>query len=134
MDNATKAILIAGGILLALLTLSVMVAMFGSMQQMEEAKDKKEVIAEMNEWNAEWEAYNKKVMYGSDVLTVVNKAAEVNHKFGKDSPYTVTIIVNGIDINTELESNKLSIFRCEGIHYNEKTGYVDSMTFKFIRK
>lgn len=134
MDNAAKAILISGGILLALLTLSVMVLMFGSMQRMEEAKDKKEVIAEMNEWNAEWEAYNKKVMYGSDVLTVVNKAAEVNHEFGKDSPYTVTIIVNGIDINTELEENKLSIFRCEGIHYNENTGYVDSMTFKFIRK
>ena len=39
MDNATKAILISGGILLALVTLSLMVAMFGNIQRMEEAKD-----------------------------------------------------------------------------------------------
>ena len=134
MDNATKAILISGGILLALVTLSLMVAMFGNIQRMEEAKDSKEVQAEINNWNAEWEAYNKKVMYGSDVLTVVNKAAQVNHEFGDNSPYHVTIYVNGIDMNTELVENKLSIFRCEEIHYNENTGYVDSMTFKFIRK
>ena len=79
MDNATKAILISGGILLALVTLSLMVAMFGNIQRMEEAKDSKEVQAEINNWNAEWEAYNKKVMYVSDVLKVVNKDAQVNH-------------------------------------------------------
>lgn len=134
MENATKAILISGGILLALLTLSLMIMMFNNMQKMEEAKDQKAVLQEMNEWNAQWEAYNKKVMYGSDVLTVVNKAAEVNSGLEKNSPYVVTINVTGIDMNTELVENKLSIFRCEKIHYNQDTGYVDSMTFKFIRK
>lgn len=133
MDNAAKAILISGGILIALLLLSLIVVMFRNINTMEQARDEKEIMQELIQWNSEWEAYNKQVMYGSDVLTVVNKAAQVNYELADTPKYHVTIKVIGIDINTELESNKNSIFRCKEVHYNDETGRVDRMTFEFIK-
>lgn len=133
MDNATKAILMAGGVLIVLLILSLAVMMFRSIRTMDEAVDSKAMAQELQKWNSEWEAYNKQVMYGADVLTVVNKAAQVNHELADYPNYHVTIKVKGIDMNTELESNKNSIFTCKEIHYNKETGRVDGMTFE-LRK
>ena len=133
MENSAKAILIAGGMLIALLIISMLVVMFGNINNMERARDEKAMAKELQQWNAQWEAYNKTVMYGADVLTVVNKAAQVNHELAEQPLYHVTIKVEGIDMKTELETNKNSIFKCKKISYNKETGRVDGMTFELVK-
>ena len=133
MDNATKAILISGGILIALLIFSLMVTMLNNIRTMEEAKDDKAMSMELQQWNSQWEAYNKQVMYGSDVLTVVNKAAQLNHEVEGDEGYKIEIkLVGKVNIN-EIEEYKNSIFKCKEVHYSENTGRIDKMTFEFIK-
>lgn len=134
MDNASKALLMVGGVLIALLTLSLLVVMFGNINIMADAQEKKRETQELQKWNAEWESYNKRIMYGSDVLTIVNKAADINNQYMEQPEYQIKVKIEGIDMNKELEENKLSIFECTKITYSENTGRVNGITIKFIRK
>jgi len=138
MENAAKALLIAAGILFAILTMSLLTVMFRNIQTISEADETKKVSKELQEWNAQWEAYNKQIMYGSDVLTVVNKAAQVNIENEGDKNYQVTVKVYDKDgrevtsrkINDYLKESQLLIFECKRIEYNNNTGRVNLMEFK----
>ena len=78
MENASKALIIAGGILLALMTLSLVVYMSTYTSRMVDAQDQKKAEEELAAFNTEFEAYNKRVMYGTDIITVCNKAIDYN--------------------------------------------------------
>ena len=74
MENASKALIIAGGILLAIITLSVLVYSYNHITIYQDEKEKNELQEQITKYNAEYEGYNKKVMYGADVISVLNKA------------------------------------------------------------
>lgn len=135
MENATQALLIVGGILLAILTLTLLVYMFNNLATMENAQAEKKEAERLSEWNAGWEAYNKKVLYGAEVLTVINKAEQNNKEYDYSENYKVNIHVY-LD-GTEQDKNfvamrKSSIFECTSLVYNDKTGRVKEMSFKFV--
>ena len=81
MENATKALLIAGGILIAMMTLALLVYVFGYMTDFAESQDRVAATQEIVEFNESYEAYNKQRMYGTDVISVVNKAEDNNIKY-----------------------------------------------------
>lgn len=95
MENATKALLIAGGILIAMMILSLLIYVFGSASDFAESQDKKALAQEVKEFNKGYEAYNKKKMYGTDIITVVNKAINNNRKVAQNTedPYYVNVII-----------------------------------------
>lgn len=80
MENASKALLIAGSILIALMILSLIIYVFTSTSRMAQAQEGKKETEEIVAFNQTYEAYNKKRMYGTDIITVVNKAIEYNRK------------------------------------------------------
>jgi len=142
MENASKALLIAGGVFFAMLIISLMIYMSESITGMSEAQENKKAAEQLSAFNREYEVYNKKLMYGTDVVTVINKAKEDK----------ITIIVNGLTIIDsratldEVRNNikkarldpdspdyeALRIFECTNIDYNEDTGKV--MTMYFMEK
>lgn len=134
MENASTALLIAGGILLGVITISLLVYAISSVSNLTNAQQEQEKLTQIANWNAEWEAYNKTRLYGADVLTVWNKAKQNN----SDQPYQIEIIVykEGTkqttmeNINTK--EGKVAIFKCEEVHYNDKTGRIDRMKFTDI--
>lgn len=95
MENASKALLIAGGILLALMTLSLVVYMSGATSRMMEAQDEKKAAEELAAFNMEYEAYNKRRMYGTDIITVVNKA--INYNIGVTQNEAITIKITTME-------------------------------------
>lgn len=115
MENASKALMIAGGILLAMLTLSLIVYMTTATARMNEAQNERELAEQITEFNKGYEAYNKRKMYGTDVITVVNKAIDHNRTTeAKDTdPYYINIIIKtteefkttGIVIDTSYSSD-----------------------------
>lgn len=138
MENASQALLIAGGILLAILVLSTVVYMMGNISQWGQAQDSEKEAKKIAAWNAEWEAYNKKLLYGAEVLTVVNKANQNNLDYDGNSEYTIEIKLEGMNSNGEnITKNNLilykkSIFECTSIGYNKETGRVNYIEFKLI--
>lgn len=133
MENASQALIIAGGILLAILTISLLVYAFGNASTIFNAQEKEKETQRLAEWNAEWEAYNKQLLYGTEVLTVVNKAEQNNSEF--ENKVYVTIIGKPDDktIQEYLLGLKTNIFKCESMTYNEETGRVENIEFSFVR-
>ena len=96
MENAAKALVIAGGILLAIMTISVLIYMVGSISRMAQAQDEKKELEQLTAFNNEYEAYNKRVMYGAEVISVVNKAIVHNEKMlasDTTNPYYINIYI-----------------------------------------
>ena len=78
MENASKALLIAGGILLAILILGLLALLLSSLSSNQLAEEKKTEAKQLQEFNQQWEAYNKKALFGSEIITVVDKAIQNN--------------------------------------------------------
>ena len=136
MENAAKALVIAGGVLLGIISLTLLVYMFSNLSIIGNAQAEKKENEQLQAWNAEWEAYNKKLLYGAEVLTVINKARDNNNEYNNNSMYMVEIHVkdksNREMTIQELSHLKTSIFTCESVAYGNETGRMSEMNFKFV--
>ena len=91
MENASKALLIAGGILLTMLVVSLLVLMKGNLNKIANAEDDKKAAEQLTAFNASYEAYNKKLLNGTDIITIVNKAIENNLNVDDTHPWFVNV-------------------------------------------
>lgn len=136
MENASKALLMAGGVLIAILILTLIIYMGTTIRGLAKSQDNKALAEQTAEFNAQYEAYNKTVMYGTDVITVVNKAIDYNSRTDVDGQYKVNIKVldkDNQEISVRYDSEfKTSIFRCTNVEYNSTTGRVKLMEFTQI--
>ena len=140
MENASQALLIAGGVLLAILTLSMFIFMFGNLNTFGAAEADKKELEQLTAWNAEWEAYNKQLLYGADVLTVVNKAKHNNAEFEESAKYRVDIVIDGkaksgeVITTSNIAKYKKSVFKCTNVEYSNSTGRINKMVYKLIEE
>lgn len=81
MENATKALEIAAGVLLGVIILAVIVYFFGSISLWPEEQDDLETAEQLSKFNLEYEVYDKKAMYGTDVISCLTKAQSNNQKY-----------------------------------------------------
>lgn len=85
MENASKALAIAGSILIGIMIIAVLILMVNNIggveQKSEEQKRQEQILA----FNKEYESYVKTLMRGTDVVTVINKANNNNLKTAYDS-------------------------------------------------
>ena len=133
MENASQALVIAGGILLALLTLSLLVLMFTNINTIGEARAKQEEVRQIQEWNAEWEAYNKQYLYGADVLTVINKAEKNNIEEQYKVEVTVLLEDGTEGSKVDIQNNKVGIYRCTEMSIDNDTGRIKSIKYEFVK-
>lgn len=78
MENASKALLMAAGILIGLILLTSGVYLFNTIRSSQQAKYANLSEEQILAYNAEFESYDKQRMYGTDVITVLNKAIDLN--------------------------------------------------------
>jgi len=93
MENASKALLIAGGMLLAMMILVLVISLATTITDVTESQDRKKLTEQIVQFNKEYEAYNKTKMFGTDVITVVNKAIDHNKtiRATEVEPYYINI-------------------------------------------
>lgn len=140
MENVSEALMMAGGILLAMLTLVLLVALAGNLSTVGEAQFTEEEMQHLTAWNAEWEAYNKQVLYGADVLTVFNKAEQNNEDYDNNALYSVNVRlidedgndVDDIEKYIVDERRKTNIFTCETMNSNNQTGRIQDIVFRYV--
>jgi len=81
MDNAAKALQIAGAVLLAVILLSFIVYAFKQFGKMPESQDEQLTAEQLARFNQEYEVYRKSKMYGVDVISCLNKVQSFNDKY-----------------------------------------------------
>ena len=82
MENISRALIIAGGMLLTILILTLLVFLFNKISIIPEEQTQQ--LNELNiiEFNRSYEVYQKPLMYGTDIISVINKAIDHNMSNG----------------------------------------------------
>lgn len=122
MENASKALMIAGGVLVALIIITMFLMMFNNLSNIKKEQEEATKVEQVEAFNAGFEAYNKKIMYGVDVITLINKVAENNKKYASNSEYQITVILDGEAITSSSNligtDNEKTIYTCKKTEYN----------------
>lgn len=83
MENSSKALYIAGSVLMAVIVVSFLIYSFNNMGILQKAQDTIEYEEEISKFNLQYEAFDKRLMYGVDVISCINKAVSNNDKYVK---------------------------------------------------
>lgn len=120
MENASKALLMAGGVLIAVLTISLFVYMFTSASSIFQTEADVERTQEIEEYNKQYESYNRKLLRGTDLISLMNKVINNNDKYEEDP--TTTLEEYRVTIKFKLVED---IKKYEKITYKEEeTGLI----------
>lgn len=151
MENATQAMLIAAGVLIGVLILSLAVALFSELEIYVQSSHERIEFNELNAFNTQFSKYVDVELTIQDVVTAANLAHENNVKYdiiqddqinearGNDLSTYVAVFLNGqpIEHNINERTSELlahylgETFRCNptSIYYSEETGRVYQIFF-----
>ena len=153
MENATKALIIAGGMLIAMLIVGLLTWGYTQIRSLQQENVTEEERQQIVEFNERFEAYNKKVVRGYQMISLANLVYDTNTRYTYDNGYSpVTIIVDGLssetaekedlesyiqdkyDTMTSNEKNafKQLYFECTDVKYDAKNSRVVSMNFRRV--
>ena len=94
MENASKALIIAGSVLMAMMIIGAMVLMYNQISSIEQIKTENANIKKMQDYSKRFEEYNRTI-YGSELFSLANLQEDYNKRFNEEDGYTaITINVN----------------------------------------
>ena len=87
MENAAKALQIAGGVLISLLIIGALVYGYQQLSTLEQTREDAEGIAQAADFNRNYEVYNRSGLSGSELLSLANKMEDYNIKQAEEQGY-----------------------------------------------
>ncbi|MBR3134072.1 MAG: hypothetical protein IKG56_01250 [Clostridia bacterium] len=87
MENASKALMIAGGVLLALLVTSLLVIGISRMRHYQNTQNQKIKNEQVAEFNGQYESYNKQVVTGYELVSLGHMTVDSNKRYPVDQGY-----------------------------------------------
>ncbi len=87
MENASKALIMAGGIFIAILVITLLVFFYNNIVTVQNADEQAEIIEQSAEFNKQYDVYNRNNLYGSEVLSLANKMEDYNRKEAAEKGY-----------------------------------------------
>lgn len=98
MENAAKALLMAGAVLVALMGVCTIIYVFNQVGFFNDSQNVEREARSLKAFNEEYEAFNRKDLYGSDIISVINLIESNNNdRANKDNIY--------IDFKLKLPTN-----------------------------
>lgn len=98
MENASKALIMAGGILIALLVIGALVLMFNQLSYYQRTETDSEKTQQLADFNKEYLKYTYDDIKGYELISLVNKVIDYNikEKVGNSVDYTkkITVVIN----------------------------------------
>ncbi len=89
MDNASKALRIAGAVLLGLMVTSLLIFALNAWQKYKKADYQSIQNQQTTKFNAPFDAYNKKSLRGSDMVSLGNKLNSTNRSMAGEPNYNM---------------------------------------------
>lgn len=101
MENASKALTMAAGVLIAIMIIALVYLLVNQISEMSKQDEMQLKAEQMAEFNKAYESYEKPLMRGTEVISVVNKAIDNNSKYTNDENYQIQI---EIELISEIEA------------------------------
>ena len=94
MENASKALMMAGTVLIALMVISALVFMYRDLTSEKRQESENQKVEETAEFNKSFESYDKDLK-GTQMFSIANKIIDYNEKYaGKDGYEEITLTVH----------------------------------------
>lgn len=94
MENASKALMFAGTILITLMVISALVFMYRDLTSEKRQESENQKVEETAEFNKSFESYEKDLK-GTQMFSIANKIIDYNEKYaGKDGYEEITLTVH----------------------------------------
>lgn len=129
MENATKALLMAGGVLIAIIIITLLVKTYGNIGAFQRQQMSIKEAEQIEEFNKNYTKYDGQYVYGTEVITVINRAINDSQKMGLNIYVYVDNVKVGNEYISETENLKNKPFKCESIKYDQNTGRVNEIYF-----
>jgi hypothetical protein len=116
MENASKALIMAGGILIALLVIGALLLMFNQVSYYQKSQSSSTKTSQLADFNKEYEKFTYDDLKGYDLITLVNKVVDYNKKeavsnsVNYDEKITLTITFGQDFAKKYGVSGKLKVF------------------------
>lgn len=122
MENATKALLMAAGILIAIVVLSLAIFMYGRVSSYYQTKQRNTSQEQIAAFNNEFTVYNRDDVSGFEMVSLINKAIDFNQNevFGASNTENDTAQTQGY---TEMQIDV--VIRDNFSYYGEADGLFD---------
>ena len=109
MENASKALLIAGAILICILLIGVGMLVYSSAQGTVDEALSSMSEQEINMYNSKFTTYEGPRQSGSNVKTLLGRIRTNNTTNGDITEKKVTVVLNGTDITSDISTNMSKI-------------------------
>ena len=127
MENASKALLMAGGVLIALLVIGALMLMFNQIGNYEKSQDASKKNSQLAEFNKEFEKYlDDKEITGADIISLINKVVNYNNK-AKNGGITNSV---DYDIKMSITITNLDAFNTKYANNGENNKIFRNNTYK----
>lgn len=110
MENASKALIMAGSVLIAILVIGILVFGYNQMSNIEQTKEDSEYIDKMQEYMIRFEQFNRgkdNPLYGSELLSLANLQEDYNESDARIDVGYDKIIIN-VKINKSIDKDYFS--------------------------
>lgn len=98
MENASKALIMAGGILIALLVIGALLLMINRVGIYSRSQDDDKKYTQLSDFNRDFERYcDDKGINGTDIISLINKVNNYNSKANEDG------VINSVDYSIKME-------------------------------
>ena len=103
MENATKALIMAATVLIAVLILALGVYLFRNYSEVARKNEERQSAQSLVQYNTKIEKYKDKTLSIQDVLTIANLAKDYNER---KSDKGMEVMLNGSDLLDKLDKKK----------------------------
>ena len=139
MENASKALIIAGGVLVGILIISISIYIILQFSQLSQAYDDRYAEDRKNEINSKFNIYARDIT-AQELVTLINRIVEYNSKLPSGDEKIIKLTVNNENFLTKTYDEKIKMmkeqkdeeprYKFEKITYDSNTGLITEMIYK----
>jgi len=136
MENASKALLIAGGVLFAIIILSLVVMSFNNLSDYYNKNSESTRVEQITKFNNEYTGYIRNDVRGSDLLSLVNKIVDYNDRKAdpKDIAHEPMCLTIQIENNSTTQKEvDLFCFELDDYNYNKSLNNIILKTYTNVK-
>ncbi len=125
MENASKALLMAGGILIALIIIALLIRTYTNVSIFQRTKLSQEEQEKIVAFNEQYTKYIGQYVYGIEVRTLINKY--------ENDGQVIVELERGSSLPPTGVGQDTKYYKCTGVEYNNSTGKIYKIKFSEIK-
>ena len=125
MENASKALIMAGGILIAIIIIALLIKGYTNVSIFQKTKLSEEEQEKLVAFNEQYTKYLGQYVYGIEVSTLMNKC--------EDDGNVIVELEKGSTIPPNDVGQDTKYYKCTGIEYDNSTAKVKKIKFAEVK-